>query len=68
MPGLWLTTASSIEEDDEELDGTILAKHFALLLLDDVENILKDIDHEHGPREVSHPLAQFVQIVKPTMS
>lgn len=69
MPGLWLTTANSFDHDDESVDSNIvLAKHFALLLLDDVENILKDIDHEHGPREVSHPLADFVQTVKPTMS
>ena len=67
MPGVWLTTANSLEED-ESLDGITLAKHFALLLLDDVENILKDIDHDLGPKEVSHPLAEFVQIVKPTMS
>lgn len=67
VPGTWLTTASSIE-DDESLDSNTLAKHFALLLLDDVERILKDIDHEHGSRDVSHPLAEFVQIVKPTMS
>lgn len=67
MPGTWLTTASSIE-DDESLDSNTLAKHFALLLLDDVDNILKDIDHEHGSRDLSHPLAEFVQIVKPTMS
>lgn len=69
MPGVWLTTANSLGEDDgESLDGISLAKHFALLLLDDVDNIVKDIDHEHGPKEVSHPLAEFVQIVKPTMS
>lgn len=69
MPGLWLTTANSFDQDDESINSNIvLAKHFALLLLDDVENILKDIDHEHGPREVSHPLADFVQIVRPTMS
>ena len=67
MPGVWLTTANSVEVDDS-MDGFTLAKHFALLLLDDVENILKDIDHEHSPKEVSHPLAEFVQIVKPTMS
>lgn len=66
MPGVWLTTANSIEND--ELDGITLAKHFALLLLDDVGDILRDIDHEHGPKEVSHPLAEFVQLVKPTMS
>ncbi len=67
MPGVWLTTANSVE-NDESLDGITLARHFALLLLDDVNNILRDIDHEHGPKEVSHPLAEFVQIVKPTMS
>jgi hypothetical protein len=66
-PGVWLTTANSLE-DDESLDGLMLAKHFALLLLDDVDNILKDIDHEHGPKEVAHPLADFVRLVKPTMS
>ncbi len=46
MPGVWVTTANSLE-DEENLDGLTLAKHFALLLLDDVENILKDIDLEY---------------------
>ncbi|KAI9884378.1 MAG: hypothetical protein M1823_003832 [Watsoniomyces obsoletus] len=47
MPGVWVTTANSLEEEEEGLDGFTLAKHFALLLLDDVENILKDIDLEY---------------------
>ncbi|KAI9801009.1 MAG: hypothetical protein M1825_003543 [Sarcosagium campestre] len=67
MPGLWLTTANIFDED-EDLDEKELAKQFGLLLLDDVDNILRDIDTENGPPELSSPLVEFVRIVKPTMS
>ncbi|KAI9849504.1 MAG: Nitrogen permease regulator 3 [Sclerophora amabilis] len=67
MPGVWLTTADSFDEDEDSEHNTI-AKHFALLLLDDVENIVRDINTEPGPPKISDPLVKFVRIVKPTMS
>ncbi|KAI9811527.1 MAG: Nitrogen permease regulator 3 [Thelocarpon impressellum] len=69
MPGVWLTTAD-VHEDDEgaEESSTRLAKHFSLLLLDDVDNILKDIEREPSPLPLASSLAKFVKLVKPTMS
>jgi hypothetical protein len=65
MPGLWLTTANSFD-DDENVEDNMLAKHFALLFLDDVSTILKEIETE--PKDLSGPLAHYVRCSKPTMS
>jgi nitrogen permease regulator 3-like protein len=65
MPGLWLTTANSFD-DDESVEDNMLAKHFALLFLDDVSTILKEIETE--PKDLSGPLAHYVRCSKPTMS
>ncbi|KAI9790665.1 MAG: Nitrogen permease regulator 3 [Piccolia ochrophora] len=67
MPGLWLTTAHCFDKD-EEIDDVELSKHFGLLLLEDVDAIIKDIDTENGPPRLSQPLVDFVRIVKPTLS
>ena len=67
MPGVWLTTAN-MYDDDENVEDSQLAKHFSLLLLDDVDNILKDIEKDQGSLPLASSLAKFVKIVKPTMS
>jgi nitrogen permease regulator 3-like protein len=67
MPGLWLTTANSLSDDEDEMgDNSMLAKHFALLFLDDVDTILKEL--ESDPKELSASLAHYVRCSKPTMS
>ncbi|KAI9819740.1 MAG: Nitrogen permease regulator 3 [Phylliscum demangeonii] len=80
LPGLWLTTADRISPDDEMdagVDEITLAKLFGLLLLDEVDNIIRDMDQDHhgglgtaaaAGAGTSHPLAEFVRAVKPTMS
>src|SRR2546421_12075921 len=55
-PGLWLTTANSFE-DDEHLEHSSLAKHFALLLLDEEEKILAEVQDES--RNISSALTQY---------
>ncbi|PWW76049.1 hypothetical protein C7212DRAFT_295720 [Tuber magnatum] len=65
VPGLPLTTANSFGDDDAEEDN-MLAKHFTLLFLEDVDGILKDIAAE--ATESSASLARFVEACKPTMS
>ncbi|KAI9814423.1 MAG: Nitrogen permease regulator 3 [Pycnora praestabilis] len=66
MPGLWLTTANSRFDDTDALPTTNLAKHFALLLLDDEASILKDISNERS--ELSGPLEHYIRSSKPTLS
>ncbi|KAI5855746.1 nitrogen permease regulator of amino acid transport activity 3-domain-containing protein [Tricharina praecox] len=65
VPGLPLTTANSFGDDETEGD-VLLAKHFTLLFLEDVESILKEIAAEAS--ESSASLAHFVKSVKPTLS
>ncbi|KAI9716449.1 MAG: hypothetical protein M1812_005344 [Candelaria pacifica] len=73
MPGLWLTTANGVSSasansPDDDSPHT-LAKHFALLLLDDVDTILKDISSSGGDsRDLSGPLAHYIRCSKPTLS
>ncbi|RPA99314.1 UPF0171-domain-containing protein [Choiromyces venosus 120613-1] len=65
VPGLPLTTANSFGDDDTEGDN-MLAKHFTLLFLEDLEGILKDIAAEATDSSAS--LARFVEACKPTIS
>jgi len=65
MPGLWLTTATSLP-DDPTTESTELARHFALLLLDDEATILKDIELSAG--EMAGPLAHYIRSSTPTKS
>ncbi|KAI5292226.1 Nitrogen permease regulator 3, partial [Ascosphaera acerosa] len=72
-PGLWLTSVetlgSNVHANMYDADGldrpAVLAKHFALLLLVDEHQVLKDIDTSttFGAR-----LAQYVQVSKPNKS
>lgn len=64
MPGLWLTTASPLDEDDDS--ETSLSQHAALLLLEDVDVLLKEV--ESDAKELSGPLSYFIHNLKPTKS
>ncbi|KAF4556936.1 Nitrogen Permease regulator of amino acid transport activity 3-like protein [Elsinoe fawcettii] len=59
-PGLWLTTATMLEEDGA------LSPHAGLLLLQDKEAILKEIENDN--RELANPLALFIRELTPTKS
>lgn len=71
-PGLWLTTADSVTPADEPAadEGTpthqVLAKHFALLLLDNEATILKDVEASGGA--LGPALARYIRCSKPTQS
>ncbi|PYH81968.1 hypothetical protein BO82DRAFT_383293 [Aspergillus uvarum CBS 121591] len=71
-PGLWLTTADSVTPvDDPTADENaaphqILAKHFALLLLDNEATILKDVEASGGA--LAPALAHYIRCSKPTKS
>lgn len=69
-PGLWLTTADSVTPADDDTateissPNQVLAKHFALLLLDNEANILRDIEASAGT--LGRPLAHYIRCSKPT--
>ncbi|OOG01111.1 hypothetical protein ASPCADRAFT_159702 [Aspergillus carbonarius ITEM 5010] len=71
-PGLWLTTADSVTPvDDPTADENtaphqVLAKHFALLLLDNEAAILKDVEASGGA--LAPALAHYIRSSKPTKS
>lgn len=67
LPGLWLTTATSIPTDDNVNDtGSELAAQFTLLLLTDLSTILADVHATASPLTV--PLTRFLHVSKPTKS
>lgn len=66
VPGLPLTTANSFGDDDDGEGDAMLARHFTLLFLTDVENILKEIAAE--TTESSNGFARFVKACKPSIS
>jgi nitrogen permease regulator 3-like protein len=63
MPGLWLTTATLIDDEDSE---TTLSPHSALLLLEDDDTLLKEV--ENDAKELSGPLSYFIRNLTPTKS
>lgn len=62
MPGLWLTTATMLEDEEDP----ILSPHSALLLLEDDDTLLKEV--ESDAKELSGPLAYFIRHLTPTKS
>lgn len=67
LPGLWLTTATSIPIDDEALTSSSqLASHFGLLLLSDLHTILADVNSTDSP--LTSPLVHYLRVSKPTKS
>lgn len=65
VPGIPLTTANCFGDDEVE-GGILLARHFTLLFLEDVDSILKDIAAENTESTAS--LSLFVKSVRPTIS
>jgi hypothetical protein len=71
-PGLWLTTTDTIGPADEaptqeiESPNQIMAKHFALLLLDNEATILKDVEASGGA--LGPALAHYIRYSKPNKS
>ncbi|KAF2430605.1 hypothetical protein EJ08DRAFT_715240 [Tothia fuscella] len=63
IPGLWLTTATLLDDDDAD---TMLSPHSALLLLDDDAALLKEV--ESDGKELSGPLSFFIRNLTPTKS
>ncbi|KAJ9668686.1 Nitrogen permease regulator 3 [Coniosporium apollinis] len=63
IPGLWLTTASVVDDEDPEAG---LSPHCALLLLEDAETLLKEI--EGDAKERSALLAFYIRNSTPTKS
>ncbi|KAF1984705.1 hypothetical protein K402DRAFT_395403 [Aulographum hederae CBS 113979] len=63
MPGLWLTTTSFLNEEDQDPQ---LPAHSALLLLEDADILIKEI--ESDAKEISGPLVTFVRTLTPTKS
>ena len=67
MPGLWLTTATSLPADDGvNMTSSQLASQFTLLLLSDLSTILSEINDTTSP--LSAPLTHYLQISRPTKS
>ena len=67
MPGLWLTTATSLPADDDvQLTSSQISSHFTLLLLYDLHTILADISAAGS--SVSGPLAHCLRVSKSTKS
>lgn len=71
-PGLWLTTADSATPmddpgaDENNAPHQVLAKHFALLLLDSEAAIIKDVGASGGT--LAPALAHYIRCSKPTKS
>lgn len=71
-PGLWLTTADSATPvddpgaDENNTPHQVLAKHFALLLLDSEAAIIKDVEASGGA--LAPALAHYIRCSKPTKS
>lgn len=72
IPGLFLTTANTFDQDDTE--GDSMTRHFTLLFLDEKENIEREIEKEIDKEIMAEPtnansnLLYFVQHCKPTLS
>ncbi|KAL8975180.1 MAG: hypothetical protein Q9197_000572 [Variospora fuerteventurae] len=67
MPGLWLTTATSLPVNDEvDTTNSQLASQFTLLLLSDLPIILSEINEASSP--LSTALIHYLQVSKPTKS
>lgn len=67
LPGLWLTTANAMtNEDAGQTAGNQLGSHFTLLLLTDLKLILAEVNAVKHP--FNEALSQFLQVSTPTKS
>lgn len=65
--GLWITTANSLDEDDEPPDeSTLMDKNFALLLLESEKKIVAELQADAD--ETARGMIEFVRQSRPTMS
>ncbi|KAL8871880.1 MAG: hypothetical protein Q9174_002393, partial [Haloplaca sp. 1 TL-2023] len=65
LPGLWLTTATSLPPDSEN-EPSHLASHFTLLLLSDLPSILHDLNATRS--SLTEPLTHYLRLSRPTKS
>ncbi|KAH8591622.1 nitrogen permease regulator of amino acid transport activity 3-domain-containing protein [Bisporella sp. PMI_857] len=66
MPGLLVTTANPMLDEEGNFDPDYLSKHFALLLLDDEDRIVNQLQHDNS--ELIEPVLEYIQMSKPTLS
>ncbi|MCJ1322109.1 Nitrogen permease regulator 3 [Xylographa vitiligo] len=66
LPGLWLTTATSIPPSPSPQPPSNVASHFALLLLSDLPTIITDINTTSSP--LTAPLTHYLRASTPTRS
>ena len=66
MPGLLVTTANPLVDEEGNEDPTHLNKHFALLLLNDESKIVAEIQADDT--DLSEPLIECIRLCKPTLS
>ncbi len=66
MPGLQVTSANYLVDDDGNEDPTHLNKHFALLLLNQESKVIAEL--EADGTDLSQPLINCIQVCKPTIS
>ena len=67
VPGLWLTTTTSMPvENDVQRSSSQLGAHFGLLLLADFHTILADVNAAVSP--IAAPLSHYLRVSKPTKS
>ncbi|KAN0117279.1 Nitrogen Permease regulator of amino acid transport activity 3 domain containing protein [Hyaloscypha variabilis] len=66
MPGLLVTTANPLINEEGNEDPTHLNKHFALLLLDNESKIVAEIQADDT--DLSEPLIECIRLCKPTLS
>ncbi|MCJ1394713.1 Nitrogen permease regulator 3 [Xylographa bjoerkii] len=66
LPGLWLTTATSIPPSPSPQPPSSLASHFALLLLSDLPTIIADINTTSS--SLASPLIHYLRASTPTRS
>ncbi|CCD52257.1 hypothetical protein BofuT4_P080520.1 [Botrytis cinerea T4] len=65
-PGVLLSSANPLVDEEGNPDPTQLDKHFALLLLEDEVDVIAEISSEDT--ELSTPLIQVIKWAKPTLS
>ena len=67
LPGLWLTTATSMPlENEVQTPTSHPGAHFGLLLLVDLPTILADVNAASSP--IAAPLSHYLRVSKPTKS
>lgn len=66
VPGMLVTSANPMINDDGDEDPSYISKHFALLLLDDESKIIAEIQADNA--ELATPLIECIRLCSPTLS